>query len=256
MRISLPTGGLYAQALKDECGACEEHYGSTDWVLERDEVMPQEIDAGLLTSRRAEPQNLTPTNLPDSIINIQNAPAAPAPSGTQGILGAVSNPNSFRDMTGLAGTQGNTQAGMQNASALASQAGSLATHSLLESKRIDATVAALKRSQAKEDKGEVPKGTTKNASESVGLGVPKLKKPDPDLMPNKAFNFLDKALSENKDFEFKTTTSEGETEIKVTPSGGNMMTGMSGVLGVPKIVLDRMVLLRNHIWIRKNSKRS
>lgn len=31
--ISLPTDGLYAQTIMDECLALEEHQGSVDWVL-------------------------------------------------------------------------------------------------------------------------------------------------------------------------------------------------------------------------------
>jgi hypothetical protein len=154
MRISLPTGGLYAQALMDECDACEEHYGSTDWILERDEIVPQELDSGLLASRRSEPANLVPTGMPDALINIQNAPTAPAPAGFQGVFSTLSNPGNFRDMAGLAGTQANAAASMQAAKDLATRFGSMAA------KNMDANVAAIKRAKHKEDAGQLPPGTT------------------------------------------------------------------------------------------------
>ncbi len=232
MRISLPTGGLYAQALKDECEACEEHYGNTDWVLEREEVMPQEIDAGLLSSRRAEPQNLTPTDLPDSIINIQNAPAAPAPSGLQGAFNALSNPNNFRDMAGLAGTQANARAAMQSASALASQFGNLATQSHLASKKMDADAAAISRTKQKEDNNEVPDGTTERLAKNLDLGVPELEL-SPDL--EKTFSF---AEGNNKEIALETATGKGGHKLSIKPSGSvlqgegaeyiNVSTGSSG----------------------------
>ena len=139
MRISLPTGGVYAQALKDPCNACEEHYGNTDWVLERDELLPQEIESGLLATRRAEPSGLKPTQLPETLINLQNAPPPPAPSGTEGILRSVTDAGAFRDMADLAGTQANARAALEASRRLASEFGNLAA------KEADANRAAMER---------------------------------------------------------------------------------------------------------------
>lgn len=57
---------------------------------------------------------------------MQNAPDAPAPTGLQGVLGAVSSANAFRDMAGLAGTQANVRAAMEAASNLATNFGNQA----------------------------------------------------------------------------------------------------------------------------------
>jgi hypothetical protein len=127
LHVSLPTDGLYAQSVLDECIALEEHRGSTDWVLDQAEIDPDSLDPSLLGSRRAEPGGATaPTSLPASIINLQNAPAAPLPSGLEGVLGAVTNANAFRDMAGLAGTQANAAAAMQAAASLATNFGNQA----------------------------------------------------------------------------------------------------------------------------------
>ena len=125
LRVSLPTDGVYAQALMDNCEACEEHFGSTDWVLS-DKDPELEFLADQLSSRRVEPANLTPSTMPSTLINLQNAPTAPDPVGLAGILGAVTNSGSFRDMAGLAGTQANAMGALTQAASLAQSFGSMA----------------------------------------------------------------------------------------------------------------------------------
>ena len=115
LHISLPTDGLYAQTIMDECAALEEHYGSTDWALEDPDPELGTLDPSLLTTRRTEPVATTPTAFPGTIINLQNAPDAPAPQGVAGVLAAVTNANAFRDMAGLAGTQANARAALETA---------------------------------------------------------------------------------------------------------------------------------------------
>ncbi|HTK48607.1 MAG TPA: hypothetical protein VL328_11595, partial [Gemmatimonadaceae bacterium] len=125
--VSLPTDGLYAQTIMDECLALEEHEGSIDWVMNDAEPDLGTIDPSLMTSRRADAgAGLAPTTMPATIINLQNAPEAPAPSGLQGALGAVTTPNAFRDMAGLAGTQANAAAALQTAASLATNFGNQA----------------------------------------------------------------------------------------------------------------------------------
>jgi hypothetical protein len=124
--VSLPTDGLYAQTIMDECLALEEHRGDVDWVLDDKEPELGEIDTSLLTTRRAEPQAVTPSQMPATLINLQNAPAAPDPSGLTGVLNAVTNAGAFRDMAGLAGTQAGARAAMEAAVGLAKDFGSKA----------------------------------------------------------------------------------------------------------------------------------
>jgi competence ComEA-like helix-hairpin-helix protein len=126
MRISLPTDGLYAQAIMDECVACEEHEGTLDWVLSDTPPEVADFPADLFASRRTEPQATTPTPFGAPIISLQNAPAAPAPAGLQGALGAVTTNDAFRDMAGLQGTQQLAGQGMQAAAGLATSFGQAA----------------------------------------------------------------------------------------------------------------------------------
>jgi hypothetical protein len=125
--VSLPTDGLYAQTIMDECAALEEHYGNTDWVLNQAEPDLGTIDPSLLQTRRTDATAATtPTAFPSTIINLQNAPEAPPPSGVSGVLGAVTTANAFRDMAGLAGTQANAMGALNAAADLAKNFGNQA----------------------------------------------------------------------------------------------------------------------------------
>ncbi len=126
LRVSLPTSGLYAKALMDKCIACEEHMGSVDWVLTDKEPELETIGPVGLQTRRTEPTGITPTPFQAPIINLQNAPAAPAPTGLGSVLEAVTTSSAFRDMANLAGTQANAAAAMQSAATLASDFGNKA----------------------------------------------------------------------------------------------------------------------------------
>ncbi|MGB2741351.1 MAG: hypothetical protein WBC60_12455 [Cognaticolwellia sp.] len=126
MRVSLPTSGLYAQAIMDGCEALEEHFGSTEWVLSDQDLELAELGPELFASRRASTPNLQPTEFSAPIINLQNAATPPAPSGLGSAFNAIVNPNAFGDMAGLAGTQANARASMESAAKLASDFGSKA----------------------------------------------------------------------------------------------------------------------------------
>ncbi|TGN41857.1 OmpA family protein [Marinobacter confluentis] len=131
MRVSLPTDGLYAQAIMDQCEACEEHEGSTDWVLNDTDPALADFPSNFFDSRRSQPQNTTPSQMPESIINLQNAPAAPSPQGFGDILSTLGSNSGFRDMAGLEGTQNNALSAMQSASDLAGKFGNFALQARL-----------------------------------------------------------------------------------------------------------------------------
>lgn len=125
--VSLPTDGLYAQTIMDECLALEEHQGTIDWVLNDPDPDLGTIDPSLLASRRSDATGpLAPTPMPATIINLQNAPDAPAPTGLESVLTTVANAGAFRDMAGLAGTQANAAAALNTAASMATQFGNQA----------------------------------------------------------------------------------------------------------------------------------
>ncbi len=109
MRISVPTRGVFAEAVMGACNSCEEKDDSRFWRFEEspcgDEPTP--ILPVSTESRRAEPGSLQPQDLPAPIVNVQNAPAAPDPTGLASALQVLGTANLFRDVTGLAQNQQN-----------------------------------------------------------------------------------------------------------------------------------------------------
>jgi hypothetical protein len=179
LRVSLPTEGLYAQALMDRCSACEEHYGGTDWVLS-DKDPELESLANQFGTRRAAPEGMTPTELPDTIISLQNAPAAPDPTGLGAILQAVTSSESFRDMAGLAGTQANAMGALTQAASLAQGFGQMAVD-FQKSKQATATAKQkldnIKKAQSDGliDQAEAGKQAARALEEqNMSMGTPPL----------------------------------------------------------------------------------
>ncbi|HTN33555.1 MAG TPA: hypothetical protein VL091_06080, partial [Marinobacter sp.] len=184
MRISLPTDGLYAQAIMDECNACEEHEGSTDWVLNDEDPALADFPSSFFDSRRSQPQNMTPTEMPSSIINLQNAPAAPSPQGFGDILKTLGSNSAFRDMAGLEGTQKNAMEALNSATGLAGQFGDFALQIRLAEleaerdagKNFDKKRAALdravdKKSMTKEDREAALRKQAEDMGRQTGRGV-------------------------------------------------------------------------------------
>ncbi|KAH0564925.1 hypothetical protein GP486_001680 [Trichoglossum hirsutum] len=188
MHISLPTDGLYAKTIMDDCVALEEHHGNHDWALADPDPELGALDASLLASRRSEPPDTKPTTLPSTIINLSNATPAPAPQGFAGVLGAVQNANAFRDMAGLAGTQQLAQAGLQTAASLATTFGGSAA--ALEMARINGKQQAV--ADADKKLASIQRAKDKNlvssdeASKQAVKVLGDFSGPDPAQAPNEA----------------------------------------------------------------------
>ncbi|SCG54229.1 Alpha/beta hydrolase family protein [Micromonospora echinaurantiaca] len=132
LRVSVPTRGVFAEAVAGSCNACESvddtRYWrwSTDGQLELPEISPVSTE-----SRAGDEPDLTPTPLPAPLVQIQNAPAVPDPVGLRAAFELLSKPGLFQDVTGLEGTQRNAaaafEASLSAASALGDEAAKLAS---------------------------------------------------------------------------------------------------------------------------------
>ena len=111
IRVTLPTGTTHTQIYLGKCNLAEtiDHSLNVNW-LEPCESQVTAINPVSTETRKSEPTDLTAKDLSQPIINLQNAPQAPDYNGTDAMLKAISDPDIFRDMTGLSGTQGNTLA--------------------------------------------------------------------------------------------------------------------------------------------------
>ena len=85
-------------------------------------MQPTEITA-IQTGSRATNETLTPGQLSNPIISLQQPASLPDPVGTAAILSAIQNGNIFRDMSGLQATIGLAQSATQGTQAGAAIAG-------------------------------------------------------------------------------------------------------------------------------------
>jgi hypothetical protein len=223
MLVSLPTDGLYAQTVMDDCPALEEHYGNHDWVLNDPDLSLGEISPELLASRRAEPTPATPTPFPGTLINLQNAPAMPAPTGLASVLSTVGNPNAFRDMAGLAGTQQNAAAAFAQASDLAKNFGNQAAAIKLaemakdahSTQTADQKLATVQRAQ---DKNLITPEVAQDQAKQI---LESLHKPDSsspgDQRDAAVTHAVQVAADSGQPFSVEHTTTDGTTTV----TGGN-----------------------------------
>lgn len=131
LRVSVPTRGVYAEAISGECNACEEIDDARYWRWDTTgQLELPGIDTISTATRAQDEPDLTPTSLPNPLVTIQNAPEIPNPVGLSDAFGLLSTPGLFQDITGLEGTQKNAKiafdAALSAASAIGGEAAKLA----------------------------------------------------------------------------------------------------------------------------------
>lgn len=129
--IPLPTAGVFAEAVLGRSNSAEKLDITRFWNWQDSPIplQPTEI-APVATGSRGQAEDLKPGQLGQPVLNIVNPTSLPDPAGLAAVLNAVSNGNMFRDMSGLAGTQGLVQAGMSGTLQAATEAGQLASENM------------------------------------------------------------------------------------------------------------------------------
>jgi hypothetical protein len=115
-RLSVPTKGVFAEAMPGKCNSCE--------VIEEDRFWrwkdfplpdsPSAISPLSTASRFAAPGSLRPTALPDAIVKFQALPSLPDPTGMAAALSLLGQ-DVFKDLTGLTNNQKNAMAALTTA---------------------------------------------------------------------------------------------------------------------------------------------
>lgn len=155
-RVSVPNRGVFLEAVMGNCDACEpvKPNSSQDWDLftteEPTSINPIVTPVPTVTDWKAVFRDLA-----QPIVNIQNAPAAPAPaSGLAGVSELLGKSSTFTDITGLAGTQANAEqtylSNQQTVRTMAEIAKGLATqeHNTKNSEKIVTAVNEAKKAGA------------------------------------------------------------------------------------------------------------
>ncbi|HYC33472.1 MAG TPA: papain-like cysteine protease family protein, partial [Gemmatimonadales bacterium] len=127
-RISVPSRGVFAEAVMGQCDACEmvKPNSSQDWTRfttdEPTSVQPVITPIPTVTDWKAVFKDFA-----QPLVSIQNAPALPAPgAGTAGVAELLGKAGVFKDITGLDATQQNAMrtylSNQENARAFAEMA--------------------------------------------------------------------------------------------------------------------------------------
>ncbi|MEU8526412.1 helix-hairpin-helix domain-containing protein [Streptomyces sp. NPDC048629] len=169
-RIAVPTSGVYAEAVMGACNSCEEQEENRFWRWHEVPVPdgPPQILPTSTDTRRTAPGDVTPTEFPQPIIAMQNAPAAPDPTGVGAALTLLGQSGAFRDMAGLEGTQKNAAAALEQAFNTATTFGTKAADLALQakmSKDIDKALKTIKAAKADKLIGD------KQAAELAGTAI-------------------------------------------------------------------------------------
>ncbi|MGN7200345.1 N-acetylmuramoyl-L-alanine amidase [Arthrobacter sp. SAFR-044] len=226
-RLSVPTRGVYMEALMGQCDACEEVKpdSSQDWDLFRTEEptaiqqvvtpTPQRTDWKAIWAQFAQP-----------LVTMQTPREAPAPgSGLEGLSTALVNSQAFRDVTGLAGNQENVirtyLSNQENAKAFAEMAKTMAMQdhnsansrsimrSLEEAHDAEAITDPEYRQLVRDHLGQQIDGGARQQAETAAQASRR-----PSLTTAAV-----EALDDGRSVTAKTTHSDGSTEEVQVSSG-------------------------------------
>lgn len=179
-RVSLPTQGVFAEAVLGKCNSCEQIDETVFWRWEDAPIpdSPTSIAAISTAPRQSVIPTLQPTAFPDALVRLQQTPSAPAPTGMEAALQTLGLNNIFRDMTGL---QANQLAASGALDSALGAARSFSQHGLQIAKQrflngqLDRAMAFIK--QAKE-KGLLWPDKAKEVTADLFRGALGMKKPD------------------------------------------------------------------------------
>jgi hypothetical protein len=126
-RLSVPTPGVFAEAVRGACNACEKIDDTRYWRWEQSPIdEPTAIEPVSTDSRYQAPPDTRPQGFANPIINIQNTPTAPAPASLDTAMELLGKASPFGNLTGLDRTQQSAAEALrvsaQSASAFADKA--------------------------------------------------------------------------------------------------------------------------------------
>jgi Papain-like cysteine protease AvrRpt2 len=222
VRISVPTRGVFAEAVMGACNSCEPKDETRFWRWEEapcpDE--PPRIQDVSTESRATPEPNLTPTPFPTPIVRIQNAPDLPAPTSLAAAMRLIGTPNLFRDITGLDLNQQNAaqafQSALDTAQFFGGRAADLAQQKFLNTD-MDRTIKAI--SDAKQ-KGLIDNEAAQRLTSQALLGSvgDRQAEQTPPTANPAVQRFIDRASS-SASSELNVSRPEGSVVVKSGDAG-------------------------------------
>ena len=219
MRISMPTKGIYAEAVMGKCNSCEEKDESRFWRWEESPI-PDSPNTQILPlntdTRRADPGNLQAKDFPSPVVNIQNAPNVPDPTGLQDLLQLIGKGDSFRDLTGLDQNQLNALATFQKTMDTAQAFGK-------EAAELAKAVGAMKMVEDAKRSGTI---SNDQAKEKGGTILDQLQNDPNDSKLEKGLGLIDQLEKEGK-ISPETSVQTKNSLLKNFLDSSNANTPMS-----------------------------
>jgi hypothetical protein len=212
-RISVPTKGVFAEAVMGKCNSCEEIDETRHWRFNDVPcgTQPTSIQPISTESRQSDVGNLQVKDLPSSIINMQNAPTAPDPTGLTAAFNLLGQSDVFKDMTGLAGTQANAIKALETTSKsvtdLAGMAADLKKQEAMK-KDIGKTMKTIQEAEANKQISKEQANQLRMSALGSLVGEPTKK--EKKEATNKEINELANTAGKNK-ASIKVSCPSGET---------------------------------------------
>ncbi len=217
MRISVPTSGVFAEAVMGKCNSCEVIDDTVFWHWEDAPIpdRPTAIGALSLASRRQGPPGLAPDEFPQAIVRMQDIPEAPAATGLAAAVQALGVGNIFKDLTGVVLNQQNAAQALKSSikvgQEFAQRASALAQQKFLD-RAMDRDLAAIKKARDQKliDKEGAQKLTEDLFRRAIGEKAPTSESPTKTPAVQKA---IDRA-TKSKEGSVRVTRPDGSVDVQ------------------------------------------
>lgn len=217
MRISIPTRGVFAEAVMGKCNSCEKIDDRRFWHWE-DAPIPDSPTAILplsTASRRRSPPSVLPSGYPDALVHLQTAPAGPDPTGLSAALSLLGTNDLFRNLTGLAMNQENAGAALKSvmsaAQSFASQGAALAQQKFLAG-QMDRNLDLIKQAR---DRKQITPEQAQGMTQSMFEGALGERRPEAaPVTDNPAVKRTMERVSSSESGEIRITRPGGTVEVK------------------------------------------
>jgi len=129
--VPIPTGGIFAEAIQGRANSAEKLDITRFWNWQDSPIPHSAPDiAPIQAGTRATNPNVQPSNFSQPMVNISNGNPLPNPQGMGTALTAVSSPNIFRDMSGIAHSAAIAQKALEEVRAASVATGGQASENL------------------------------------------------------------------------------------------------------------------------------
>ncbi len=224
MRISIPTQGVFAEAVLGKCNSCERIDDTRFWHFEEEPIpdRPTAISPLSTGSRRQAPPSLTPPDFPAALVRLPDLPTEPDPTGLAAAMKTLGTSGIFKDITGLVLNQANSAQALKTAittaQSFATQAGALAQQRYM-TRELDGALARIKEAR---DKKLITNESAQRLTESAvrgAIGEPRPKQ-ESATQSKPVQDVMKRASDASRSSSVRVTRPEGTVEVSTGEKAG------------------------------------